>query len=58
MDIIESERVHLKFELLEDPHCPENCFIEQALGELLTRKQLLVNVRRIFQIRIYVIFFL
>lgn len=44
MDIIESERVQLKIELVEDPHSPENCFIEQALGELLTREQLLFNV--------------
>ena len=44
MDIIESERVQLKLELLEDPHSPENCFIEQALGELLTREELLLAV--------------
>lgn len=44
MDIIETERVHLKFELMEDPNSPENCFIEQALGELSTREELLLKV--------------
>ncbi|XP_031778817.1 RING finger protein 10 [Nasonia vitripennis] len=43
MDIIESERVQLKLELLEDPHSPENCFIEQALSELLIREQLIID---------------
>lgn len=44
MDIVESERVQLKLELLDDPHSPENCFIEQALSELLIREQLLIDV--------------
>lgn len=39
MDIIECERVQLKFELEEDLESPENCFIEQALSELVLREQ-------------------
>lgn len=39
MDIIESERVQLVFELNEDPNSPENCFIKQALTDLLTREK-------------------
>ncbi|XP_024944148.1 RING finger protein 10 [Cephus cinctus] len=39
MDIIEYERVQLRSELMEDPHSPENCFIEQALNELSVRKK-------------------
>lgn len=38
MDIIESERVQLKIELMDDPHSPENCYIEQALCELTKRE--------------------
>lgn len=44
MDIIECEKVQLKLELQEDPHCPENCFIEQALSELEIRERELVIV--------------
>ncbi|KAJ8680100.1 hypothetical protein QAD02_015887 [Eretmocerus hayati] len=43
MDIIEWERTQLKMELLDDPHSPENCFIEQALAELVLREQDLLN---------------
>lgn len=39
MDIVECERVQLKLELDDDPHSPENCFIEQALEELQARER-------------------
>ncbi|KAK0174727.1 hypothetical protein PV327_010464 [Microctonus hyperodae] len=39
MEIIELERVQLKMELIDDPHSPENCFIEQALIELTAREE-------------------
>lgn len=39
MDIIEYERVQLKLELEENGDSPENCFIEQALSELILREQ-------------------
>ncbi|XP_012256522.2 RING finger protein 10 [Athalia rosae] len=38
-DIVECERVQLKLELEEDPQSPENCFIEQALSELVVREE-------------------
>ncbi|KAK2586251.1 hypothetical protein KPH14_001507 [Odynerus spinipes] len=43
MDIIECERVQLKVELIDDPHSPENCYIEQALGELTKREEELLQ---------------
>ncbi|XP_012274965.1 RING finger protein 10 [Orussus abietinus] len=39
MDIIECERAQLSVELMENPQSPENCFIEQALGELMSREK-------------------
>lgn len=39
MNIIETERAQLKFELLDNPDSPENCFIEQALDELAKREE-------------------
>ncbi|XP_031844702.1 E3 ubiquitin-protein ligase RNF10 [Nomia melanderi] len=39
MNIIESERVQLKLEMLDNPDSPENCYIEQALNELSKREE-------------------
>ncbi|XP_043468016.1 RING finger protein 10 isoform X2 [Leptopilina heterotoma] len=49
MDIIECEKVQLKLELQEDPHCPENCFIDQALNELEIRERELLMEPKISQ---------
>ncbi|XP_033341087.2 E3 ubiquitin-protein ligase RNF10 isoform X1 [Megalopta genalis] len=43
MNIIECERVQLKLEMLDNPHSPENCYIEQALNELSKREEELLN---------------
>ncbi|KAI4495232.1 hypothetical protein M0804_001433 [Polistes exclamans] len=43
MDIIESERTQLEIELMDDPHSPENCYIEQAIRELAKREEELVQ---------------
>ncbi|XP_076245261.1 E3 ubiquitin-protein ligase RNF10 [Calliopsis andreniformis] len=43
MNIIEGERVQLKFELSDNPDSPESCYIEQALGELSKREEELLH---------------
>lgn len=43
MNIIEWERVQLKLEQSDNPDCPENCYIEQALDELLKREEELLE---------------
>ncbi|XP_078039457.1 E3 ubiquitin-protein ligase RNF10 [Augochlora pura] len=43
MNIIECERVQLKLEMLDNPHSPENCYIEQALNDLSKREEELLN---------------
>ncbi|OAD56762.1 RING finger protein 10, partial [Eufriesea mexicana] len=39
VNIIECERIQLKFELSDNPDSPENCYIEQALDELSKREE-------------------
>lgn len=46
IDIIECERAQLNLELVEDPHSPENCFIEQALMELSKRESLIMEAKK------------
>lgn len=43
MDIIECERAQLRIELTNDPHSPENCYIEQAICELAKREEELLQ---------------
>ncbi|KAI4499969.1 hypothetical protein M0802_004839 [Mischocyttarus mexicanus] len=43
MDILKSERMQLEIELIENPHSPENCYIEQAIRELTKREEELVQ---------------
>ncbi|CAL7947108.1 unnamed protein product [Xylocopa violacea] len=43
MNIIECERIQLKFELSDNPDSPENCYIEQALEELSWREEELLQ---------------
>ncbi|KAL2721086.1 RING finger protein 10 [Vespula maculifrons] len=43
MDIIECERAQLRIELMNDPHSPENCYIEQAICELAKREEELLQ---------------
>lgn len=38
LEIIDLEKTHLNFELMEDSQSPESCFIEQALEELSLRE--------------------
>ncbi|KAG7208989.1 hypothetical protein KM043_015156 [Ampulex compressa] len=38
-NILEWERVELKNELMDNPDSPENCYVEQALNELLIREE-------------------
>lgn len=43
MDIIECERIQLNIELMDDPNSPENCYVEQALCELIKREEELLQ---------------
>lgn len=45
-NIIKRERNELKREFNQDPQSPENCFIEQALNELVMREELILKPKK------------